>query len=57
MTFVAALVFSEVVDSIVNYANLMNSNVDIAEKLLLAPPLCSTVNAKDIVTSVTNQHS
>ena len=37
----------------VNYVDLSNNNVDMAEKLLAAPPLCYTVNAKDIVTSVT----
>ena len=46
-------IFSEVLDTIVNYANLSSGNVDVAEKLLLAPPLCYTVNAQDIVTSVT----
>ena len=46
-------IFSEVIDSIVNYANLSSSNVDVAEKLLLAPLLCYTVNTKDIVSSVT----
>ena len=46
-------IFSEVIDAIVNYADLSSNNVDMAEKLLSAPPLCYTVNAKDIVTSVT----
>ena len=46
-------IFSKVLDAIVNYANLSSSNVDVAEKLLLAPPLCYTVNAKGIVTSMT----
>ena len=46
-------IFSEVVHSIVNYADLSSSNVDVAEKLLLAPTLCYTVNVKDIATSVT----
>lgn len=46
-------IFSEVIDSIVIHANLSSSNVDVAEKLLLAPALCYTVNSKDIVTSVT----
>ena len=45
-------IFSEVIDNIVNYANLLSSNSDVAE-LLLAPLLCYIVNTKDIVSSVT----
>ena len=46
-------IFSEVIDAIVNYGDLSNNNVDMAEKLLSAPPLCYTMNVKDIMTWVT----
>ena len=45
-------ILSEIFDQIISFAKPLNGSIDLAEQLLSAPKLCYTINAKEMVTSV-----